>query len=214
MTKKRRRDSKRADLAPRKKATGQSFKINNLKLLLTYMNADFDAKELVSHLKGLWSARDRNYEIDGPLRPKILMKVGKELIRYDQPHIHAFVDFRENFQTRRPLLDFQGVHPNIKPVSHNEQAVLDYIARSDKYGAEVIHDDFLQRIRQINPDTFFMSFGSIQKGVEWAHTPARLGHRNPAGLVVTLADYSHIRDWKDKYVGRDLDGERFVLASV
>lgn len=108
----------------------REFRINNKRLLFTYSQAGhFNKDEFTGWMRSLFTI------------PIVTIRMAHENGENgDNPHTHAVVEWERAVQTRnKRLFDYNGFHPNIKPLPSAKAMIdaLDYIAKEDPANADL-----------------------------------------------------------------------------
>lgn len=113
------------EIADARTVDDAKFRINNQRLLVTYAKSDLKKKALKEFFEG--KSKKKNI----PCK----VKIARESHKDGTKHMHVLVDFGYRFQsTSFRIFDFEGRHPNIKPIAGLVHWVnaLCYLGKEDK----------------------------------------------------------------------------------
>lgn len=134
-------------------------------------------------------------------------------------HLHCFVDFGQKFRSRRAnVFDVDGKHPNVAPTHTTPQAGFDYackdgdivagglarpdagkIARDRSPWHDIVaaesRDEFYKLCMELDPRSLCVSFGSIQKYVDWRYREDPTPYQQPEGITLLHGSIPELCEW-------------------
>jgi len=185
----------------------KQFKVDCQYVLLTYaQSGDLDAGLVVEHLQRLNAECivARESHVDGGT------------------HLHAFVDFKRRFRSRRTnVFDVGGRHPNISISYGSPDAGYDYAIKDgnivggtlvrpsgigvyeDESTWTIIHrspdeSSFWESVARLDPKTLCTNYRNLRAYVDWRYnTPVHEKYVHPRGLMFELGMVPDLVGWRE-----------------
>jgi len=145
--------------------------------------------------------------------------IGRETHEDGGTHLHAFVDFGRQYDTRNARqFDVDGHHPNVLAGKKTPEKMFDYatkdgdvvaggLERPDGSGVsrtsdpwhEIIlattRDEFFELCAKLAPGALCRSFTSLRAYADWKYRPIRGPYESPAGLHFDTTRFPELDGW-------------------